>query len=104
MKSTPIVEILESRIAPAAVYFVNGSQQIGSGPLIVDADGNDVTNGNGQTLSGADAAVLLESGFSLVYDLDGNQKLDAGTDFVIMKVTAGDAMAFFEDLNGNLKI
>src|SRR5690349_2162657 len=91
------IEILESRIAPA-VFFVNGTNL-----TVTDADGDVIVDNRdtaAEGTTGADFAVKLNKGDSLVFDLDGDQKLDAGVDFTMIKVTSGQATAFLEDIGG----
>lgn len=95
MKNMPI-EILEARIAPAT-FLVSGADKtvfkLGTGDVTAD-------NATARTDSGADIAVLLSAGDSLVYDLNGDQLVSAGEP-TLVKVAGGQAMAFFEDVNAS---
>lgn len=102
MKTQPPVEILETRIAPAAIFFVSGTSLD-----IKDSTGADAAGSPEETdaasATGATKAVLLGKGDSLVYDLNGNHKADKGEQ-VLLKITTGSAMAFFTDLNTDASI
>src|SRR4051794_35776252 len=92
------VEILESRIAPA-LFFVSSASL-----SVVDAHGNDAMNLANETtansVAGTDVALLLGRGDQLVFDANHNHRLDA-RDSILISVTAGRAMAFLHDTDGD---
>ncbi len=92
-----IVEILESRIAPA-VFFVSGTDL-----TIHDHTGATVA-GDTVAASNADVnkALLLHKGDSLVYDGNNDQKIGPG-DYTMFIDSAGESMVFLYDVNGDGK-
>ena len=95
--SLPVVrphfcEPLESRIAPS-VFFVSPSS------LAINKNGKNnaaALDLTAATTAGATAALLLHKGDTLVFDLNNDGKFDSG-DTLLLKVSAGQAMAFLTD-------
>ena len=68
------IEILESRIAPA-LFFVSGTNLT----IVDDTSAHaSAINALAATTAGATAAVDLHAGDTLVFDANGDHKLDAG--------------------------
>src|SRR4051794_6786086 len=95
-KST--LEVLESRIAPA-LFFVSSVSL-----SVVDSHGHDAMDRPSETtanaVAGTDAALLLGRGDQLIFDANHNHRFDAG-DRTLISVTAGGAMVFLHDTNGD---
>ncbi len=97
-RSVPFVssfpaERLETRIAPAIVFFTG-----------TDAKLNGVTVNNPALATdfGAGLALVIGPGNSLVIDVDGDGKFVPAKDHVIATTKAGRGVFFFTDLNNDL--
>ncbi len=100
MKNTAArIEILEARIAPAAVYLVSSSSLAVTDSLGADAQDSTAEN-NAQTAAGAGFAISLAVGDKLVFDSNNNHKIDT-SDALLFQVKNGSAMVFVTDLDGN---
>lgn len=87
------LEILESRIAPA-VFYVSPNA-----PLAVHKDGKTTVEAGdaaSATAVGASFALPMKAGDSLVFDTNDDGVNNAG-DVLLLKVTAGKALAFLTD-------
>ncbi len=92
------IEILEDRIAPAVLFVTNIP---GETFKVVDSGGLTLA-GNTQAAGevGANFAISLAKGDSLVFDANGDQILN-GNDVLLMKVSSGRAMAFLTDVDSD---
>jgi hypothetical protein len=89
------VEVLESRIAPAA-YYVSGTSlafHTASGAVQAGDHGSEAA-------AGVDGALLLHAGDRIVFDPDGVVSTHQ-SDYPWVTVVAGDAVVFFKDFNGD---
>lgn len=91
-----VVEALEARIAPAQ-FFLSGTA------LTAEGAAGDVNKGAAAMSVGANLAVLLGEGDTLVLDTNGNKQLDDG-EVVYASVDNGSAMVFVTDLNQDLSV
>ena len=93
------IEILETRIAPASFLVTSDGLQI------LDSTSVDATLGANEaaaeTVSLSDAVVLLATGDKLFFDTDGDRIADGSE--LILTVTTGKAMAFFDDRDSDLR-
>ena len=80
-------EILESRIAPAQFFLSHTAFDV------VDKNGTSVNDAAAARAVGADLAVFLATGDSVVLDANSNHRLDAG-ETVFAKVAGGRAVLF----------
>ncbi len=80
-------EILENRIAPAVFFLGHTTFDV------FDKNGASVNDATAAGAVGADLAVFLAKGDSVVLDANGNHVLDAG-ETVFMKVAGGRAVLF----------
>ncbi len=85
-------EALESRIAPAQ-FFLSGTAFD-----VVDKNGASVNDTASAGLVGADLAVLVKAGDTLILDTNGNHVLDTG-EVVFAKVTGGKALVFAKNMD-----
>jgi hypothetical protein len=90
-------EILESRIAPASFYLS------GTSLAVVAEGGADANDATAATAAGADLAIGLTKGDTLVLDANGNAQLDLG-ETAYATVTGGNAIAFVTDLDSNAAV
>lgn len=93
MKTIPhSPEALESRIAPAQYFLgVNVFD-------VVDKDEVSVNDTASAALVGADLAVLLKAGDTLIFDTNANHVFDTG-EVVFAKVTGGSALVFAKNID-----
>lgn len=89
------LEVLESRIAPAALYVSGTSLDIHNAAGVAQAGDHTAASA-----AGADQAFLLHAGDRLVFDPDGVVSTHR-TDHLWISVAAGDALVFLKDLNGD---
>ncbi len=94
-RSRCVVEVLESRIAPAMLFL---SGQPGD-KVVRDANGNTLSGDvAAAATAGADLALLMSKGDALVYDANGNHAVDSG-ELTLVSVTAGKALVFVTDFS-----
>lgn len=103
----PVLEILESRIAPATLFLGASAGSVAGS--ITDNVGHAVNDTLAETTaqshSGSDFAFLLNAGDKLVFDADSNRLFSvAAGDCNLIQITAGQAMVFFQDLDSNNKL
>ncbi len=94
--TAPFIEVLETRIAPA-LFFLSGTAQ-----AVFNSAGTDVTaavnDAATATAAGADIAVKLKAGDSLILDINDNRRLDVG-EVVLVRIVSGSAEIFAADLD-----
>jgi hypothetical protein len=88
------LEALESRIAPAAFYVSGASLEIDNAAGVAQPGDTDAAS------AGATHALLLHAGDRLYFNPDGVVATHA-TDRIWVSVTAGNALVFFKDFNGD---
>lgn len=88
---TELVEVLETRIAPA-LFFLSGMST-----EVFNAAGVSANDTASQMFAQSDIAVLLSKGDSLIFDEDNDQVFDAG-ETILVTVLGGKALVFATDL------
>src|ERR1700712_56284 len=89
------LEILEIRIAPAAFYVSGTSLEIENAAGVAQNGDTEAA-----TAVGVDHALLLHAGDRLIFNPDGEIRTHQ-TDARWVTVTAGNALVFLKDLNGD---
>ena len=100
MKNPLSIEVLESRIAPAVLFIANNASL---GQFEVETSVGTPVTGDATAAGnmGANLAIHLYKGDSLVFDVNDNHVVDAGVDVLLMKVKSGQAIAFLTDFEGD---
>ena len=107
MNTSTRPEPLESRIAPAsflvtsdALFIRDAALPAATSDILADATLG-ANEAAAETVTTSDAAVLLGTGDKLFFDTNGNRVADGSE--LILTVTTGKAMAFFDDRDGDLR-